>query len=111
MICVFRSRPGRRDWGRRKEQQRRVENKYHFVDTKVRTHLHLSRYITHVDITPNPNFSFAEPVTIDEFFLKTTTKPVLYYLPLTDEQVEQRKVQQARQASRDANTRRQVQRS
>ncbi|KAG7398969.1 Apoptotic chromatin condensation inducer in the nucleus [Phytophthora boehmeriae] len=33
-------------------------------------------------------------VTIDEFFLKTETKPVLYYLPLTDEQVQQRKQRQ-----------------
>uniref|UniRef100_K3WEJ1 Uncharacterized protein n=1 Tax=Globisporangium ultimum (strain ATCC 200006 / CBS 805.95 / DAOM BR144) TaxID=431595 RepID=K3WEJ1_GLOUD len=34
------------------------------------------------------------PVSIDAFFLKTETKPVLYYLPLTDEQVRQRKAQQ-----------------
>ncbi|KAF1327115.1 hypothetical protein FI667_g7967, partial [Globisporangium splendens] len=34
------------------------------------------------------------PVSIDAFFLKTETKPVLYYLPLTDEQVRQRKEQQ-----------------
>ncbi|CAI5733819.1 unnamed protein product [Hyaloperonospora brassicae] len=30
-------------------------------------------------------------VTIDEFFLKTETKPVLYYLPLTDDQIQQKK--------------------
>ncbi|RLN57241.1 hypothetical protein BBJ29_003362 [Phytophthora kernoviae] len=36
-------------------------------------------------------------VTIDEFFLKTETKPVLYYLPLTDEQVQQRKQRQAQE--------------
>lgn len=35
-----------------------------------------------------------QKVTIDEFFLKTEAKPVLYYLPLTDEQVEQRKQRQ-----------------
>lgn len=29
--------------------------------------------------------------SIDALFLKTETKPVLYYLPLTDEQVRQRK--------------------
>uniref|UniRef100_A0AAV1TD65 SAP domain-containing protein n=1 Tax=Peronospora matthiolae TaxID=2874970 RepID=A0AAV1TD65_9STRA len=33
-------------------------------------------------------------VTIDEFFLKTETKPVLYYLPLTDEQIKQKKERQ-----------------
>ncbi|KAL3672153.1 hypothetical protein V7S43_002816 [Phytophthora oleae] len=32
-----------------------------------------------------------QKVTIDEFFQKTETKPVLYYLPLTDEQVEEKK--------------------
>ncbi|KAG2525958.1 hypothetical protein JM16_004150 [Phytophthora kernoviae] len=36
-------------------------------------------------------------VTIDEFFLKTETKPVLYYLPLTNEQVQQRKQRQAQE--------------
>uniref|UniRef100_M4BDF6 Uncharacterized protein n=1 Tax=Hyaloperonospora arabidopsidis (strain Emoy2) TaxID=559515 RepID=M4BDF6_HYAAE len=33
-------------------------------------------------------------VTIDEFFLKTETKPVLYYLPLTDEQIKQKEERQ-----------------
>ncbi|ETN22148.1 hypothetical protein PPTG_20888 [Phytophthora nicotianae INRA-310] len=38
-----------------------------------------------------------QKVTIDEFFLKTETKPVLYYLPLTDEQVKEMKQRQSQQ--------------
>ena len=36
-------------------------------------------------------------VTIDEFFQKTETKPVLYYLPHTDEQIKQKKERQGQQ--------------
>ncbi|CAH0492862.1 unnamed protein product [Peronospora farinosa] len=36
-------------------------------------------------------------VTIDEFFQKTETKPVLYYLPLTDEQIKQKKERRGQQ--------------
>ncbi|KAE9335260.1 hypothetical protein PF008_g13579 [Phytophthora fragariae] len=39
-----------------------------------------------------------QKVTIDEFFQKTETKPVLYYLPLTDEQVKERKERPSQQA-------------
>uniref|UniRef100_H3GQ66 SAP domain-containing protein n=1 Tax=Phytophthora ramorum TaxID=164328 RepID=H3GQ66_PHYRM len=38
-----------------------------------------------------------EKVTIDEFFQKTETKPVLYYLPLTDEQIKEKKQRQSQQ--------------
>ncbi|KAF4046696.1 RNSP1-SAP18 binding (RSB) motif [Phytophthora infestans] len=38
-----------------------------------------------------------QKVTIDEFFQKTETKPVLYYLPLTDEEVQERKQRQSQQ--------------
>ncbi|KAE9044835.1 hypothetical protein PR003_g2656 [Phytophthora rubi] len=38
-----------------------------------------------------------QKVTIDEFFQKTETKPVLYYLPLTDEQVKERKERPSQQ--------------
>ncbi|KAH7477212.1 hypothetical protein PRIC1_001230 [Phytophthora ramorum] len=38
-----------------------------------------------------------QKVTIDEFFQKTETKPVLYYLPLTDEQIKEKKQRQSQQ--------------
>lgn len=41
--------------------------------------------------------------TIDEFFRKTETKPVLYYLPLTEDQIKQRKERQ-RHATQRQNT-------
>ncbi|GAB9469468.1 hypothetical protein Gpo141_00006746 [Globisporangium polare] len=54
------------------------------------------------DTTPSggsPRRRVQAPVSIDALFLKTETKPVLYYLPLTDEQVQQRKELQREQAS------------
>ncbi|KAL7692433.1 putative SAP domain, nucleotide-binding alpha-beta plait domain superfamily, acinus, RNA recognition [Plasmopara halstedii] len=46
------------------------------------------------EVTPSTQ---RQVVTIDEFFQKTETKPVLYYLPLTDEEVKERKQRQGQQ--------------
>ncbi|RLN14154.1 hypothetical protein BBJ28_00020973, partial [Nothophytophthora sp. Chile5] len=60
-----------------------------------------SKKVPDVSKTKNNGEGDAAPrqkaVTIDEFFLKTETKPVLYYLPLTDEQIQQRKQRKQQQ--------------
>ncbi|TDH65598.1 hypothetical protein CCR75_004940 [Bremia lactucae] len=47
-----------------------------------------------------------EMVTIDEFFQKTETKPVLYFLPLTDEEVQEKKQRQSQQLEGQSRKRR-----